>query len=119
MGAFGERVQCADQEPILVRHALTFRADELVDGFDDDVRGLIRCIVPDDRGTVRGDRLGLGNRIQRSAFGDQQIDAHERLKSGAEARFGAAHALGYRPDLAMVARQDGDDAIGLRQLGRA
>src|SRR5690606_8345566 len=49
---------------------------------------------------------------------EQQLDVAGRLEPGAEPALGLAHALGHGPDLAVVAGQQRDDAVGLAQLVR-
>ena len=49
VGLFGERVQRADEQPILVRQLLMFGAGDFIDSLNDDVGGLIRRIIRRDR----------------------------------------------------------------------
>ena len=69
-GMFGERVQRADEQPILVRQLLMFGAGEFIDSLNDDVGGLIRRIIRRDRSHHKRRPLQLG--IPRQASGLQR-----------------------------------------------
>ena len=83
-GLFGERVQRADEQPILVRQLLMFGAGDFIDSLN--VRWRPHTPHnPPRSGTISGDRFSLGYHVKRAAFSDKHIDAHERLEPGTEA----------------------------------
>ena len=59
MSMFGERIQCTDKQPILVRQLLMLGADELINGLHNDVGSLVRRIIGSYCGTIRSDGFSL------------------------------------------------------------
>ena len=112
----GERVQRADEQPVLPGHALLLRADDLVGGFDDHVGCRVCVVVGADRFGVGGDGFGLGDDVEGASLRDEQVGAHERFESRPEPRFGTAYSFGDGAYLAMPAGEQGDDAVGLAEF---
>jgi hypothetical protein len=66
------------------------------------------------------DGLGRGHGVEVAATHVQhQPQAEERLDAPAEARLGAAHALGDRADAPVVGRVEVQDAVGLAVADRS
>ncbi len=89
---------------------------EAIGRFDHRTRGGIPVVVHHDVGAVRPQRLRLLDDVEGAAFVELHIRHHERLEPSAEAGRRAPHALGDRPDLAVAAAQQREDAIGFTQL---
>src|SRR4029453_3364353 len=62
------------------------------------------------------DRLGLAHDVELAALVDQQVYVARRLEAAAEPALRLAHPLGHRPNLAVPAGEQDDDAVGLTQL---
>src|SRR5947207_13612088 len=70
--------------------------------------------------TVGLHRVDLGHDVEVGAASPHhEGDLGERLQAPAEAALGLADALGDCPDLALPARDEGDDAVGLAEAHRA
>jgi hypothetical protein len=90
--------------------------DQPVGGLEHDVAGGVQRVVLGDRARVRAEGLHLRHGVEVAAGRQLEVDVHERLEPGAEAARRAPHALADRAHLPVLARQQGDDAVGLAQL---
>ena len=95
------------------------RHHKLVSRFANHIRRGIRLEIGADASRIRRHRLDLGNHIKRTSFRNKQRDAHERLQTTSETRFGSAHAFGDGTDFAVVACQQSDDTISFAKFDGA
>ena len=116
MRMLGKGIQRSQHQPILCHGTLLLRHYQLVSGFANHIRCGIRLEIGADASRIRRHRLGLGNHIKRTPFRNKQRDAHERLQTTSETRFGSTHTFGDGADFAMVTCQQSDDTISFAKF---
>lgn len=89
---------------------------EALGGFEGGAGGGVALIILDDARTEVVHGIGLGNGVEVSAWVELHVEVDEELQARAEARFGAANALGHPAHEAVVASQEHDDAIRLAKI---
>ncbi len=89
---------------------------EALGGFEGSTRGGVALVVLDDARAEVVHGIGLGNGVEVAAGIKLHVEVDEELQARAEARFGAANALGHPAHEAVVAGQEHDDAIRLAEV---
>ncbi len=89
---------------------------EALGGFERSTRGGVALVVLDDARAEVVHGIGLGDGVEVSAGIKLHVEVDEELQARAEARFGAANALGHPAHEAVVAGQEHDDAIRLAEI---
>ena len=89
---------------------------EALGGFEGSTRGGVALVVLDDARAEVIHGIGLGNGVEVAAGIKLNVEVDEELQARAEARFGAANALGHPAHEAVVAGQEHDDAIRLAEI---
>lgn len=89
---------------------------EALGGFEGGAGGGVALIILDDARAEVVHGIGLGNGVEVSAWVELHVEVDEELQARAEARFGAANALGHPAHEAVVASQEHDDAIRLAEV---
>ena len=114
--AVRDRPQRTDREPVQRRGRGALLTGESLGGLQDGACAGVPAVVADDVGGEGIDRHHLRDDVEVAARMKLYINMGERFQPGPELAAGTAHALGDRADQAVVAGQQGDDAVGLAEL---
>ena len=112
----GHRPQRADGEPVQGGSRGVFLPGQPLGGLQDRAGAGVAAVVADDVGGEGIDGDHLGDDVQIAAGVQLDVDVRERFEPGAELAAGTPNPLGDRADQAVVAGQEGDDAVGLTEL---
>ena len=113
LGAREAPQRAHEQQVLLPRGILV---GEPIGRLDHRRRRRVGAVVGHDHRGVGAERHRLRDDVEAAADGQLQVGDHERLEPPAEPRRGAPHALRDRAHLAVLAREQRDDAVGLAQL---
>ncbi len=116
-GSARQRLQGVGEHPVDGRVRLTLGCD-LVDRLEHRHRMGERSVVLPE-GTVRVDRLDLGDHVELTPAVALERHVARRLQPGTEPAAGLAHPLGDGPDPAVRTGEEGDDPVGLPELDGA
>ena len=112
----GHRPQCPDREPVQCRGRGVFLAGQPLGGLQDRAGAGVAPVVVDDVGGEGVDGDHLGDDVEIAAGVQLDVDVREGLQPGAELAAVRRTPLATARTKAVVAGQQGDDAVGLTEL---
>ena len=108
--------QASYEQQVLLYRRLHLLGDQSLGHLEHRRTGRIAGVVVGDGVPEGRQRLRLGDDLQGPAMGELHIDVHERLEARPELRLRPPHSLAHCTHPAGVAREEGDDPVGLTQL---
>src|SRR5674476_861739 len=117
--AFTQRTKRSDEEQVVLDGRFTLFADQSVCRLEHRVACRVPRIVAHERFSERVPAHHLGDDVEAPADDELEVDVAERLQPGAELRGGAPDAPRHRTYLAVAAREQRDDPVGLAERVRA
>ena len=106
-----ERAEAADEQQELADRGFLLDRRQPLGGLEHRGAGGVPGVVGGQRRAVGPDHLGLRDHVERSPGVDEDVHVRERLKARAEPGLGPPHALGDRPDPAVLPGEQGNDAV--------